>query len=48
MTTDIKTLAWKIQSNVECFGEYEAARMLRRKVSFTVYYYARFGRLPRK
>lgn len=48
MIADLKTLAWKIQSNVECFGEYEAARMLRRKVSFAAYYFARFGRMPRK
>ena len=41
------SLAEKIASNVETFGEYEAAKLLKRKVSFLDYYVARFGKLPR-
>jgi hypothetical protein len=41
------SLKEKIQSNVEVFGEREAAILLKKKVSFLDYYVARFGRLPR-
>ena len=41
------TLAEKIASNVETFGEFQAAKLLKRKVSFLDYYVARFGKLPR-
>jgi len=37
----------KIQSNIQAFGEYEAARLLRKKVDFKTYYMLRFGRAPR-
>ena len=40
---------WMVQSNVEAFGHYEAARMLRkRKGSFIEAYTLIFGRQPRK
>ena len=41
------SLSEKIKSNVETFGEYEAAKLLKRRVSFLDYYTARFGRAPR-
>lgn len=41
------SLKEKIQSNVEVFGEREAAKLLKRKVTFLDYYIARFNKLPR-
>jgi hypothetical protein len=39
---------WQVQSNVEAFGYYEAAKMLKkRKVSFEQAYVLIFGRAPR-
>ena len=40
------TLAQKIQSNIAAFGEYEAAKLLAKKVQFQAYYFARFNRYP--
>jgi hypothetical protein len=41
--------AWQVQSNIEAFGHYEAARMLKkRKVAFEQAYFLIFGRVPRK
>ena len=40
------TLSEKIQSNVAAFGEYQAAKLLARRVQFQAYYFARFNRYP--
>jgi hypothetical protein len=41
--------AWQVQSNVEAFGHYEAAKMLKkRKVSFELAYFLIFGIFPSK
>lgn len=40
---------WQIESNIEAFGHYEAARIMRKRgFSFEVAYAAIFGRAPRK
>lgn len=40
--------AWMIQSNIEAFGHYEAALILKRKrVDFATAYALIFGRAPR-
>ena len=41
------SLKEKITSNVETFGEFEAAKLLKKKVDFVTYYLTRFGKLPR-
>jgi hypothetical protein len=41
------TLKEQIQSNIEAFGFYEAAKLLRKKVPFTLYHFFAFGYLPR-
>ena len=39
---------WQVESNVEAFGHYEAAKILKkRKVSFEEAYKLIFGRYPR-
>ena len=40
------TLAEKISSNVEAFGEFQAAKLLAKKIQFQVYYFSRFGKYP--
>ena len=41
--------AWQVQSNVEVFGYYEAAKILKKKkLSFEEAYKLIFGRSPRK
>jgi len=40
--------AWQVQSNVEVFGHYEAAKMLKkRKIPFALAYALIFNRAPR-
>lgn len=41
-------LNWQVKSNVETFGYFEAARIMRKKkMSFDETYFRIFGRMPR-
>ena len=41
------TLTEKIKSNIAVFGHFEAAKLMKKKILFTLYHYMAFGYLPR-
>lgn len=44
----VATLRELVQDNIQTFGYYEAAKLLKKKVCFTLAYWLIFGKAPRK
>lgn len=42
------TLRELVQSDIQAFGHYEAAKLRRKRIPFSIYYWLVFGRAPRQ
>lgn len=43
----VTSLRELVQDNIATFGHYDAAKIVKKKMCFTHFYYLAFGRLPR-